>query len=87
MVSFARFANEHNLHPGDLADLLALARRAFNAGERYCNTGSERDGNAEQKTGKDFERKAKLMGFGVQWPGLWPTLTKGKRHIYLPEVP
>jgi hypothetical protein len=85
MVSFARFAQEHKLDPVDLAELLALARKAFNAGERACSS-SGHDA-AERRTGEAFEAKAKALGFGVQWPGLWPTLLKGNHNVYLPEVP
>lgn len=82
-VRFARFVRDHDVLPGDLADLLHFARLAFKAGERECNTGVSAD-----KFRDRFEDKAKEMGFGVTWPGLWPVLVAGKKgeHITLPEV-
>lgn len=80
-VVFARWVQEQRVNYLDLAELLQLARAAFKAGERECNTGRSADKQREA-----FEAKAGEMGFGVQWPGLWPTLKRDGRDIYLPEV-
>ena len=80
-VAFARFACEHRIDPGDLAELLALADRAFRAGEREANTG-----RTAEPARRRFEAKAKELRFGVKWPGLLPSLTRAGRDIYLPEV-
>jgi len=80
-VAFARFAREHRIDPGELAELLTLAERAFKAGEREANTGRSAD-----PARRRFEAKAKELRFGVRWPGLLPSLTRSGRDIYLPEV-
>ena len=80
-VAFARFASEHRIDPGDLAELLTLAEKAFKAGEREANTGRSAD-----PARKRFEEKARALRFGVRWPGLLPSLTRAGRDIYLPEV-
>lgn len=80
-VAFARWVEEQRVSYLDLRDLLQLAKKAFSAGERECNTGKSADPQR-----RAFEVKAKSMGFGVQWPGLCPTLKKDGRDIYLPEV-
>jgi hypothetical protein len=83
-VHFARFAHEHGIDPLTLGELVQLARRAFSAGVAYCNRpGTDK---ARDRAYERFEAKAKELGFGVQWGGLWPSLTKGTRTISLPDV-
>jgi hypothetical protein len=82
-LRFERFCNEHDVHPADLAELITLARRAFHAGEQACNTGNHR---AEDRTADRFRSKALAMGFGVQWPGLWPVLREDGRDVELPCI-
>lgn len=84
-VAFARFAADNGLDPFDAAHLCHLARKAFTAGERNCNLGTDASDAAEQRAGNAFEEKAKAHGFKVQWPGLWPMLLKDGRSVYLPE--
>lgn len=88
-VDFARFCVNQGIEAYDVAELITLAERAFKAGERYANSGSDRDSRANELSGERFEIKAKALGFGVSWPGLWPHLTKKdadgvERDVYLP---
>ena len=88
-VDFARFSINHGIEAWDLAELITLAERAFKAGERYCNSGSERDSRANEVAGERFEIKAKALGYKASWPGLWPHLSKVdadgvERDVYLP---
>ncbi len=84
--TFANFAIEQGLLPYDLAELILLARRAFKAGEKNCNEGSETSSLAEDRSGKAFIEKAASLGFGTMWPGLWPTLLKDGKQIHLPSI-
>jgi hypothetical protein len=88
-VDFSRFCVNQGIESYEGAELVTLAERAFKAGERYCNSGSERDSRANETAGERFEIKAKALGFTVSWPGLWPRLEKVeadgvKRDVYLP---
>lgn len=81
-VRFAAFCQEQRVHPRDAAQLVTLARRAFKAGERECNvTDCPADKHLER-----FAAYAKALRFGVRWDGLWPTLTRRGKDIYLPNV-
>lgn len=80
-VRFANFSQFHGINTADLADLIGLAHRAYSAGEREANT------NASAERARDrFERKAKALGYGVCWYGLWPTLRRNERDIELPAL-
>lgn len=82
-IGFAAFLKEHNIErPYDLAVLIHYANRAYNAGERA--TGDSKAEKDEKKFGDLFEEQAKKLGFGVEWNGLWPTLTKGKQSFPCP---
>lgn len=83
-VDFARFCVNQGIEAYDVAKLVTLAERAFKAGERYCNSGSDRDSKAEQRAGERFEEFALSLGFEVTWPGLWPRLVKNGQDVYLP---
>ncbi len=83
-VRFAVWCQEHGVRPADGGQLLALARRAFKAGERNCNDGTAASLAAEQMTGEAFRLKAEELGFCTEWSGLWPTLRKDGRWIHLP---
>jgi hypothetical protein len=88
-IDFARFCVKHGIEAYDVAELVTLAERAFKAGERLCNSGSDRDNKASERTGEAFEAKAKALGFEVTWPGLWPQLMKADADgvmlaVYLP---
>jgi hypothetical protein len=84
---FARFCADHKIDPHDLAELLALARRAFKAGERECNTGISADPQRER-----VEDKAEELGWLTRWPGLHPafcrevTLGRESGWFGLPDV-
>ena len=80
-ISFAKFVALHRLQPVDLAELLVLADRAFNAGERECNTGKSA---AAMRARDAFEARAKPLRFGVDWPGLLPALKRRGETIHLP---
>lgn len=81
-ITFARFCIGHKIEPADAAELVALARSAFRAGERetsdYQLSATRRAANAC----KAFERKAESLGFKVDWPGLWPRLIGKNGHTY-----
>lgn len=88
-VDFARFCVNHKIEAYDLAELITLAERSFKAGERYCNSGSERDEKANERISHRFNIKASSLGFRVSWSGLWPSLQKADadgvmRDVYLP---
>ena len=77
---FARFCLDTGLAPADAADLLVLADRAFKAGERECNVPN----TSADRQRKAFEERANVYGLRVQWPGLWPSVVKRGRTVYLP---
>ena len=85
-IHFANFANNNGVEPCALGELIALANRAFTAGERYCNSGNDRDSSALDRSVGRFEKAATALGFGVDWPGLWPTLFKDGKSVYLPAI-
>jgi hypothetical protein len=35
---------------------------------------------------RDFDRQAAVMGYTVNWTGLWPVLQRDGRDVYLPAV-
>jgi hypothetical protein len=82
-VRFATFAARHKIAPRDLAELITLARRAFNAGERACNRPNTTE--ARDRACERFERRANELAFNVEWNGLAPTLARpDEPSIYLP---
>lgn len=81
-VCFARWCNKHNVDPGTAADLVVLARRAFTAGERECNTGKSADRQRNR-----VEELAATLGLSTSWPGLSPMFkTKDRQEFHLPPV-
>ncbi len=94
-VVLCRFCERQGLDCADVARLIVLARRAFHAGERWCNEGTNATQDRRNKAHDALERMAATMGFGITWGGLWPTLTKpapegngvpGPIYVYLPDV-
>lgn len=88
-VDFARFCVNQGLEAYDVAELITLAEKSFKAGERYANSGSDRDSKATERAVDRFELKSHLLGFKVSWPGLYPVLMKADadgvvRDVYLP---
>lgn len=83
-VRFAWFCKEYKLDPKDVAQLIALAHRAYSAGERATGDGSPKARRAEKTTSARFEEKAKELGFSVSWSGLWPTVSCGSFDVHLP---
>jgi hypothetical protein len=83
-VIFARWCIENHIDPHDAASLVALARRAFHAGERNCNINEPGINEKYQKAMSAFEELAATFKFQVEWPGLWSTLKKDGRNINLP---
>lgn len=80
-----RFAECHKLSLEQVKRLCRLANAAHHAGEQYCSI--DRPG-LEAKLDKaqaSFEKAAQACGFGAEWPGLWPLLTKDGREVHLPE--
>jgi hypothetical protein len=84
-VTLAQFASEQGVSVRDAAELVTLAERAFKAGERDCNEGSEASDKSYERAHARFRERAEALGFGVQWSGLWPTLLKDGREVYLPS--
>lgn len=82
-IAVARFAADTKTEPYQVVRLVALARKAFRAGERACNVPDT--GAAYDRASARFEALAAELGFGVTWPGLWPTLTRDGRDVYLPS--
>ncbi len=82
-IQFARFWQEEcpKAHFSDVADLIYFARRAMSGGVRECNV----TGYSAEPARKKFEAKAKELGFRAYWPGLWPSLARGRRQISLPS--
>lgn len=83
-VNVARFAINNGIDAYDVAELVTLAERAFKAGERYCNSDSERVSKANDAAQERFEKRARELGFVPSWSGLWPSLTKDGSPVYLP---
>lgn len=85
-LRFALWCQRLAIPPADGAQLVALARRAFHAGERAVNYGTQRNKAAELRTAAALEEKARALGFAVAWPGLWPELTRGGAWIEIPAA-
>jgi hypothetical protein len=83
-VQVANFAAEHGMSGRDVVELVTLAERAFSAGVRDCNEGSDASDRASEKAGSAFNEAAREAGFDVEWPGLWPTLRKAGEWVHLP---
>lgn len=83
-IAFARFCIEHNVSPADAAELGRLANRAFKAGERHCNDGTEKSHKLELSRAAEFKAAAAKLGFETEWYGLWPTLRKDGRDVGIP---
>ncbi len=71
-VAFARFCVTYKTHPTDLARMVTLARRAYQAGVRYANGAGRHEALDAAKV--RFESVARSNGFTTHWPGLWPRL-------------
>jgi hypothetical protein len=81
-VGFAVFCFEHELHPGDLAELMTLLAKCVSAGVADANKSGNRP-RYERMLAK-WEALATLLGFAdIQWPGLYPTARKGGRRVDL----
>jgi hypothetical protein len=73
-IAFAEFC-ERNLIPAfDAAELVTLANRVFNAGER---------GDASKEWVR-FDKKATELGYETLSYGLWPCLRKDGKDIEIP---
>ena len=74
-VGLARFCTNYKLDPLDVAELMTLAGRAFNAGAKGCNQPNKK---AEDRTRRNVEAKAEKLGLAVSWPGLNPSFQDAK---------
>jgi hypothetical protein len=84
-----RFAEEYGLTPSQVNNLCTAAELAKSAQERYHNATPQtyqREGRKADAKIKIFEALARAIGFdAVDWPGLYPNVTKGtRRFIALP---
>lgn len=84
-IALARFAHDCGIDMYDAAVLAMLADKAFHAGERACNEGSEQARSAEKETGEQFDSAAIKLGLETDWPGLWPLVRKNGRDIMIPD--
>lgn len=87
-VEFARFCENNKVPAYNVAELIELSHKAFSAGERYANSGSEKDSKREQKMGVAVEKFAlDSFGWETTWPGLWPSFSVNGNEIRLPCLP
>lgn len=71
-IHFAGFAARFDLEPRDLATLCVLSQRAASAAARECNDpGAPSASPARHRV----QEHAAALGFGTDWPGLWPHFT------------
>jgi len=85
-VRFAVCCDRYNIAPTTLRDLIAATDKAFRAGERYANSGTERDSIRNIRTGALVERIADTIGLTTTWPGLYPLFTDGAGNpVYMPH--
>lgn len=62
-------------------ELVRSANATARIQEHYCNgDATEQQANAAIDR---FEKKAKALGFSVDWPGLYPVLYKDGQEIYM----
>ncbi len=74
-VHFANFAKNHDIAPLHLAHLITLTKRAFDAGEREANTGSDAAERRADAARRKVEGLANRLGYSTSWPGLAPSFT------------
>jgi hypothetical protein len=84
-IQLARVCKEHGIDPRAAAELVALSRRAFKAGERYASIDRPGLDKLADRASEAVEKHAHAMGLETTWPGLYPAFTKGGRPVYLPE--
>jgi hypothetical protein len=82
-TAIARFASEAGISVKDACELHRLSVRAFKAGERNCNTGSDATSKAYNRATDKVKTEADKHGIQVQWPGLWPVfiLPNGRQEM------
>jgi hypothetical protein len=85
VTPFDKFCQNQNLLPSQAAKLVRLANEAFKAGERACTEDSNYVRGNELSTAAVFSKYTESLGFKVDWPGLWPSLTKDGYEVFLPE--
>jgi hypothetical protein len=84
-VNFARWCQDYEVTPHDAAQLIDLAQRCANAGTNVCNYPDERYQTRLESERAKFRALAESLAFGVEFHGLYPSLTRGGRDIYLPD--
>ncbi len=85
-VMFARWCQENAMDPPAAARLVVLARRAFRAAELACSQNRPGLDERDEAATNRFKAAAAELGYGVQWSGLWPTLQRDGRNVYLPSM-
>jgi len=68
-IQFSRFAEEFNIPPYELAQMITAANAGVKAYERDDMTAYKRHTDR-------VEELAKSLAYEVDWPGLWPCLQK-----------
>ena len=86
MTPAQRFAEDYKLTDEQVGILAQQARLAAKASEAVHNSGNQKAADEWQRIADrriaTFEVTAKRLGFdGVDWPGLYPTVTKGSRQF------
>ena len=79
---FCGFTNRHNLQPEQTALLSAAVQDAVYHGTQACNI-QNYPKHLERDAGERVEQIARLFGWSVTWPGLYPVYqTKDGEMIY-----
>lgn len=82
----ATWCQEHGVSVFDAEAMVVLAERAAKDQERTTHSSKEFETNNRiaEKSQEAFEKFASDCGFTTDWNGLYPTLVKDGRQIYLP---
>lgn len=65
--------------------LVRLSRRAFRAGEYWCNVADPNAERAYEAAKRKVVLYAAALGLETHWYGLWPTFVKEGADIYIPD--
>ena len=87
-VVFARWCIEQKQDPATVARLVLLARRHATSWENSTHDASTspRWTERSEKYARQFEAEADALGYTVEWPGLWPALSRAGVDVRFPAV-